>query len=374
MLQRPVLALTGALAVLSSTSAGEQQRPAEVQVGRWRARVPPVTDPPVPQPAVGTAPAGTPTRGPGTIRLAGLNLRRKLVLPVPPATGGTVPSRATVTLRGHDLGDTSMRNALESALASVATFVPKLVAFLVILIVGLIIAKLVAKAVDAVLERVGFDRAVERGGVKKALDRSKYDASDVVSKIVYYTLVLFVLQMAFGVFGPNPISDLLRSVIAFLPKLVVAIIIVIVAAAIAAAVRELIVGALGGLSYGKVLSDVASVFILALGVIAALNQVGVATTVTTPVLVTVLATIGGILVVGVGGGLVRPMQSRWDGWLSTAEREGQNVRQQVQQSSPSASGQPSGATQRMQTIGQDGGVYDQTGAGSTTTTEYGRGV
>jgi hypothetical protein len=29
-----------------------------------------------------------------------------------------------------------------------------------------------------VLTRVGFDRLVERGGVKKALAHSKYDASD----------------------------------------------------------------------------------------------------------------------------------------------------------------------------------------------------
>jgi len=267
-----------------------------------------------------------------------------------------------------------MRNALEDALASVATFVPKLVAFLAILILGLIIAKVIGKAIDKVLERVGFDRAVERGGVKKALDRSKYDASDVVSKIVYYTLVLFVLQAAFGVFGPNPISELLRSVIAFLPKLVVAIIIVIVAAAIAAAVRELITGTLGGLSYGKVLGNIASVFILALGVIAALNQVGVATTVTTPVLVAVLATVGGVLVVGVGGGLVRPMQSRWDRWLSTAEQEGENVRREAG-SSPSASQQLSEATRGARTSTGRDNVYDvtgQTGAGSTATDEYGR--
>src|SRR4051794_9860288 len=102
-----------------------------------------------------------------------------------------------------------MDDALRQTWNTVATFVPKLVAFLVILIVGWIIAKVLAKAINAILERVGFDRAVERGGVKKALAKSKYDASDVVGKLVYYALLLFVLQAAFGVFGPNPISTLL---------------------------------------------------------------------------------------------------------------------------------------------------------------------
>src|SRR3954453_9569992 len=90
---------------------------------------------------------------------------------------------------------------------SVLAIAPKLVLFLVILVIGLIVAKLIAKAVDKILERVGFDRAVERGGIKRALSRSQYDASSIVGKIVYYALVLFVLQLAFGVFGANPISD-----------------------------------------------------------------------------------------------------------------------------------------------------------------------
>jgi hypothetical protein len=240
-----------------------------------------------------------------------------------------------------------MRNALEGALASVATFVPKLVAFLVILIIGLIVAKLIGKAIDKVLERVGFDRVVERGGVKKALDRSKYDASDIVSKIIYYTLVLFVLQAAFGVFGPNPISNLLTQVITFLPSLIVAIIIVVVAAAIATAVRELITGTLGGLSYGKLLGTIAGVFILGLGIIAALNQVGIATTVTTPILVAVLATVGGILVVGVGGGLIDPMRDRWRQWLLAAEAETAAISQQVK-SAPSAGQQVRSAATRLQ--------------------------
>jgi hypothetical protein len=54
--------------------------------------------------------------------------------------------------------------------------------------------------------------------------------------------------------------------------------------------------------------------------------------VTTPVLITILATIGGVIVVGAGGGLIRPMQSRWEGWLNSAERESQNVKTQIRQS------------------------------------------
>ena len=125
----------------------------------------------------------------------------------------------------------SFTQALTDLWRTLAEFVPKLIAFLLILIIGLLIARAVGKAADKVLERVGFDRAVERGGIKKALSRSSYDASAIVGKLIYYALALFVLQLAFGVWGPNPISDLLSGVIRFLPQAVVAIIIVVVAAA-----------------------------------------------------------------------------------------------------------------------------------------------
>ncbi|MEV0583624.1 hypothetical protein [Nonomuraea sp. NPDC050310] len=213
------------------------------------------------------------------------------------------------------------RRGLTDAWSSIATFVPKFIAFLVILLVGWLIAKLLAKGVNALLGRVGFDRWVERGGIGRMLSRSKYDASGLVAKLVYYAVLLITLQISFSVFGPNPISTLLGNVVAWLPKLAVALVIVVVAAAIAKAVKDLVGSALGGLSYGNTLATLASVFILALGVIAALNQIEVATTVTTPILIAFLAAVAGILIVGVGGGLVKPMQQRWEGWLNRAEEE-----------------------------------------------------
>ena len=231
---------------------------------------------------------------------------------------------AAGTVQAVDIGD-----SVSDGLSTFARFVPKFLGFLAILIIGYLIAKIVARLVGKLLGRVGFDRLLERSGVQRALERSKYSGADLVAKLVYYALLLFTLTLAFGVFGPNPVSDLLSDVIAWLPKAVVAIIIVVVAIWIASAVRDIVSSALAGFSYGRTLATIASVFIIALGVIAALNQIGVAMTVTMPVLIAVLATAGGILVVGVGGGLVRPMQSRWERWLNRAEVEVPAIRQQA---------------------------------------------
>ncbi len=214
-----------------------------------------------------------------------------------------------------------MGQGLMTAWQAVASFVPLLIGFLVILVLGWIIAWLVGKAVAKGLHGVGLDRALHRGGVGEYFERSRWSASELCGKIIYYVGLLFVFTLAFSVFGPNPISTLLNDVIAWIPRGIVALVIVVVAAMIAKAVRDIVSGALGGLSYGRFLANAAGVFILALGVIAALNQMGVAVTVTVPVLVAVLATIGGILIVGVGGGMIEPMRSRWARWLDVAERE-----------------------------------------------------
>ncbi|MDQ0941465.1 hypothetical protein [Streptomyces sp. V1I1] len=210
---------------------------------------------------------------------------------------------------------------ITDAWSAVARFVPKFIGFLVILLIGWLVAKLVARVADQLLRRVGFERLAERSGVANALRGSEYDATGILVKILYYGILLIALQLGFGVFGPNPVSGMINSVVGWLPKAIVACVIVVVALAIARAVRDIVQGALGETSYGKIVSTAAWAFIVALGVIAALSQAEIATSVTGPVLTAALAAIAGILIVGVGGGLINPMRHRWERWLSAAEQE-----------------------------------------------------
>ena len=212
-------------------------------------------------------------------------------------------------------------SGLDSAWNNIATFVPKLAVFLLILVVGYFVARIIARILARVLQKVGFDRLVERGGVKKALAHSQYDAAGILGKLVFYTIMLFVLSTAFGIFGENPISDYLRAVIAYLPLVFVALVIVVVAAAVAAGAKGLIQNSLGGLSYGRVLANAASAVILALGVIAALGQLHIAETVVNAVLYATLAAIVGVVVVAVGGGGIRTMSTRWERVAATYDDE-----------------------------------------------------
>jgi Conserved TM helix len=230
------------------------------------------------------------------------------------------------------------QGGINSAWSNVITFVPKLAAALAIILVGYLIAKVAAGILNKVLERVGFDRAVERGGLKQALARSKYDPSDIIAKVAFWLIFLVTLQIAFGVFGPNPVSDLLKGLIAYLPNVLVAIVIIVVAAAIAKAVSDLLSSLLSSVSGGLVMAKGAGIAILVFGAFAALDQLQIAPRIVTGLWYAILAIVVGSAVVAIGGGGIKTMQRYWERATTAAEQRGPELKQQAQQSASAAAG------------------------------------
>lgn len=211
--------------------------------------------------------------------------------------------------------------SLENALANVVEWLPRLVGFILILLAAWIVARLLEKATDALLEKVGFDRWVTRGGIDRAMRNVPYDPSSMVAKLVFFAVMLFGLQLAFSVFGPNPISDLISGAIAYLPNLVVAIVIIVVAAFLADLVRNITASALSRVSYGNSVATGAYIAILGLGVFAALDQLNVAENIVNGLFYALLAIVAGSLIIAIGGGGIEPMRERWGRALAKLDQE-----------------------------------------------------
>ncbi len=226
-----------------------------------------------------------------------------------------------LTFAQVDIGD-----SFENAFDSFIDVLPKVLLFIAILVIGFIIARAIAKIIETVLEKIGFDRWVERGGIKRALANTPYDASDFLAKLVYYALVLFTLQLAFGVFGTNPISELLEGLIAYIPNVFVAVLIIVVAAFVASAVRDIASAALSNAEFGSLLTKLAYWAIIVVGVFAALDQLEIAPTIVTGLFYALLAVVAGSAIVAIGGGGITPMRSRWESFLNKAESEAAAVR------------------------------------------------
>jgi hypothetical protein len=200
----------------------------------------------------------------------------------------------------------------------------KLLIFIVIVALGLLVARLLGRFTDRTLDRLRLNAAARRSGVTRWTGR--YRPSELAARLVGAGVLLLALQGGFAVFGPNPVSELIAGIVRWLPRAFVGLVLVVVAASIGRALYEIVDGALGRLVYGPVLARATQVVVVALGVIAAVNQIGIATTVTEPVLIAVLGTVGGILVVGLGGGLIQPMRQRWERLLNRADADRARLR------------------------------------------------
>jgi hypothetical protein len=141
------------------------------------------------------------------------------------------------------------------------------------------------------------------------------------------------LQLAFGVFGPNPISDLIQGIVAFLPNIFVAVVILVIASALAKVVTDLLTATLGTVSGGQWIARIAGFAILVIGFFAALNQLQVAPEIVNGLYYAILVIIVGSAVVAIGGGGIQTMRTYWERASTNLEGTAQQIKQNVREDS-----------------------------------------
>ncbi|MCM3922757.1 hypothetical protein ND748_13940, partial [Frankia sp. AiPs1] len=196
---------------------------------------------------------------------------------------------------------------------------PKIGVFLAICLFGGLLVRVGAGLLTALATRLGCDAVLDRCGLPALLRRPAADVRTGAARVLTGLGLLTVLRIAVGVFGPSAAEDTVTALLILLLHTMLAVVIIAIGVSLARLARTFVREALRGLSYARAAGNtVAVVLVIAFGK-AGLDEVGLATSVTTPVLWAVLATLTGVIVVGVGGGLVRPMQLRWEEILEHAE-------------------------------------------------------
>ncbi len=193
---------------------------------------------------------------------------------------------------------------IEDAWSDLASFAPKLIAAIVVLMVGWFIARIIRKIVEKVLAKIKFDQYVDKAGIGAPVERAGYpDSGKLLAKLIYYMIMLTVLQLAIGVFGDSAVNEAFDGLIAFIPKLFIAIIIVVITGVVANTVRSLVEPAVSHLGVGPLLAKAAFVAIWVIGGFAAFDQLEVASDTVDTLFQTVAYSLGLILVIkfGVGG-------------------------------------------------------------------------
>src|SRR3712207_3811404 len=137
----------------------------------------------------------------------------------------------------------SLRNALSVFLA----YIPQLIGAIVILIVGYIVARILQAVVARVLQAIGFDRWMERGGIKQFFERAqtRETPATVLGKLVFWFVFIIAIPMAADALGIQQVSEVLAQLIAYIPSIIAAILILVLAALLANFLAGIVRGATG---------------------------------------------------------------------------------------------------------------------------------
>ncbi len=212
--------------------------------------------------------------------------------------------------------------ALNESLSNTADFLPNLIAAIVIFVIGVLIASVIKNAIIRILGAVGIESLIAKTVIPKALKSvgSGVTVSSLLGELVRWFLILIFLIPAVDQLGLGAANDVLTAILLYIPNVVVAVIIVSVGAVFAKIARDLVTATAAGLGTqaAGVIGQVARWAIFIFALLAALNQLGVATD-----LIRILFT-GLVAMVAIAGGLAFGL-----GGKETAETILKKIRQDL---------------------------------------------
>jgi hypothetical protein len=181
----------------------------------------------------------------------------------------------------------------------VLVVLPNVLAMSIIFVAGLLVAWTASQTLERLLRVVGLDRLSNRLGVTSALLRGgvKTDPSRLVGQAAYWIVMIFATVAALGALNLQPINDVAKSFLAYVPHLVTAALILIAGWLLSNFVSQavLIAAVNAGLPPARLVATCSRWGIQLLAVAMALEQLGIAQNI---VVVGFGITLGGIVLAG----------------------------------------------------------------------------
>ena len=209
---------------------------------------------------------------------------------------------------------------------------PALFAALIIILLGWIVAVLVAKGLTRLLRTVRFNELARRAGIERFLERAqiRLDPSGALAALVKWFVILIFLVAAANTLGWPQVSQFLNRILAYLPNVAVAVIILIVGLALAGFIRDIVRGAVasaGAAEQNVNLIAGATYWLFAIiSVLTALNQLGIAITLSETLYVAIFGSVAAILALAFGLGGRTLAGDLVAGWTLSAQlNEGDKV-------------------------------------------------
>jgi small-conductance mechanosensitive channel len=182
-----------------------------------------------------------------------------------------------------------MLQSVQNALSTFLEYIPQLIGAIIILVIGYIVARVLQAVVARVLQAIGFDRWMERGGIKQFFDRAqtRETPATVLGRLGFWFVFIIAITMAADALGIRQVSEVLSQLIAYIPSIIAAILILVLAALLANFLAGIVRGAIGS----ELLANIARYAIIVYAAFAAITELGIAVQLTAPTFLIILGAV-----------------------------------------------------------------------------------
>jgi len=172
-------------------------------------------------------------------------------------------------------------SAISGMALTIGNALPTIVGALIILLIGWIIARIIRAVILKVLKAINFDGLVAKTGANEYIAKSglKGGLSNVFAKIVYWMIMLTVLNMFFSKLGIDAVTELFGKVVAYMPNIIVGIILLLIGLWLSDLVKNLVTAPLAanGVKKASMFGNIAKGLVLFIVGSMVLQQVGIGT-------------------------------------------------------------------------------------------------
>ena len=198
-------------------------------------------------------------------------------------------------------------DSLETIWGGFIGFLPTLLAALIVFIIGWLVSIFLGKVANRIIKTIKLDVLLARLGFKNALAKAKLnlDSPKFFEELVKWFFIVVFLMTAVDILGLYQVALFLRTILLYIPNVIVAAIVLLVAVIVARFMQRLVKASAdtAGLASASAISAIVRWAILIFGFIIALTQLGIAPTLIQTIFIGVIAmlAIAGGLAFGLGG-------------------------------------------------------------------------
>lgn len=182
--------------------------------------------------------------------------------------------------------------------------IPKVITALVVLLAGRLIASTIRKIIQRILSALQLDKFANQLNDIDLVQRSgmRIELSNLIGQIVYYVIMLGFIIMATDLLGIQVITDMVRSIIGYLPSLLSAFIMFLMGLFLADMVRNVLHTALRsmGMQSAGFISSGVFYFLFITVAVSALAQAKIETGFISSNLTVIIAAIAAAFAIGYG--------------------------------------------------------------------------